>query len=358
MAAEAILHFNLHFNLYPFRYIHFPLGRMRSFIGRWLALCFALALGTVYCPGAGRAPVDSSTGLEYVRISDWARSNNLEMRWLKKDETFQLTNRNAKIVLTVDSREAQINGIVIWLNFPVADRNGSLCMTKMDMQYTFQPILTPPRQRSPAPIKLICLDPGHGGKDPGNFVGSNQEKKYNLLLAQEVSRLLARAGLKSFYTRSRDTYIELPDRADIAKSRNADLFVSLHFNAASSSRETVQGTEVFCLTPAGARSTNTQGEPGHTGWCTGNRNNDKNMWFAYQMQRALTRTWAEEDRGIRRARFAVLRDITMPGILIEAGFMSHPTEGKKIFDSKYRTQLAQTIVNGILAYKRSVERGS
>ena len=141
-------------------------------------------------------------------------------------------------------------------------------------------------------------------------------------------------------------------------SEEADLFVSLHFNAAESARGSVQGAQVFCLTPAGASSTNARGEGGGVGWCAGNRNNDRNLFLAYQVQQALTRSLAVEDLGVRRARFAVLRDAAMPAVLIEAGFMSHPVEGRKILTAAYRRQIARAIVEGVLAYKRTVEQGT
>jgi N-acetylmuramoyl-L-alanine amidase len=75
------------------------------------------------------------------------------------------------------------------------------------------------------------------------------------------------------------------------------------------------------------------------------------------VQKALTHSLAVEDRGVRHARFAVLRDAVMPAVLIEAGFMSHPAEGRKIFTTEYRQQMARAIVDGVLAYKRTVERG-
>jgi N-acetylmuramoyl-L-alanine amidase len=132
--------------------------------------------------------------------------------------------------------------------------------------------------------------------------------------------------------------------------------VSLHFNAADSSRDSVQGTEVYCLTPAGASSTNARGEGGGAGSFPGNRSNEKNLLLSYSVQKALTRDLGTEDRGVRRARFAVLRDAAVPATLIEAGFMSHPVEGRKIFTAAYRQKMAHAIVEGVLAYKRQVER--
>ena len=88
----------------------------------------------------------------------------------------------------------------------------------------------------------------------------------------------------------------------------------------------------------------------------GNERNDRNMFLAYQLQKSLTKALGAEDRGLRRARFAVLRDAQMPAVLIEAGFISHPDEGKKIYDPAYRRRIARAVVEGIQAYKRIVEQ--
>jgi len=78
--------------------------------------------------------------------------------------------------------------------------------------------------------------------------------------------------------------------------------------------------------------------------------------LAYQLQKSLTHGLGSDDRGVKRARFAVLRDAGMPAVLIEAGFLSHPAEGKRIFDPEYRRKMAQAIADGLLAYKKIVER--
>ncbi len=70
------------------------------------------------------------------------------------------------------------------------------------------------------------------------------------------------------------------------------------------------------------------------------------------MEKSLVQNLGVEDRGVRRARFAVLRDAAMPAILIEGGYMTHPGEGKRIFDAAYRKQMAAAIVKGILAYQK------
>jgi N-acetylmuramoyl-L-alanine amidase len=296
-------------------------------------------------------------GKEYVRLSDWAKARDASIRWVKQEETLQMTNRRARILLTIDSRQAEINGVAMWLLFPTVYRDSKVYLAQVDAQTTLLPLLSPPKNRGGVNIKSICLDPGHGGKDPGNMVGSNQEKKYTLLLAQELRDQLKRAGIKVSLTRSSDNFIELPERPELAKRRGADLFVSLHFNATGSSQNTVRGAEVYCLTPAGAPSTNARGEGSGAGWFAGNRFNDKNMFLAYQLQKSLTKSLGVEDRGVHRARFAVLRDAVMPAVLIEGGFMSHPSEGRKIFEAAYRKEMARAIVNGLMAYKKQVEQG-
>ena len=292
-------------------------------------------------------------GKEYVRLTDWATANGFSVRWLSKDEVLQLSGP-AKLELQIHSPEVQINGIEVRLLFPLAEQRDAVFIARADLTSTFAPILSPPR--SSTRIKTICLDPGHGGKDPGFSVGSNKEKKYTLLLAKEVQEQLSRAGFKVYLTRKLDTYPERAERPDLARRRKADLFLSLHFNATESSARSVQGVEVYCLTPAGAPSSNSGGEGAGAGWFAGNGHNDENMFLAYQLQKALTRELGAEDRGVHRARFEVLREASMPAVLIEGGFMSHPTEGPKIFTSAYRKQMARAILDGVMAYKTTVER--
>ena len=296
------------------------------------------------------------SGQDYVRLADWAKDNRLEARWLTPDEFLQLTNHSTRLVLNVDHREAQVNGIQVWLLFPVILCNKLPYIARLDLQTTLLPIMYPPRDARRSRVKTICLDPGHGGKDTGYLIGPNQEKIYTLLLAQELRKQLSQAGFRVFLTRTSDEFVDLQARPEYAKRKQADLMVSLHFNATDGPRDSAQGAEVYCLTPAGASSTNARGEGGDTGAFAGNRWNEKNLLLAYELQNALIHHVGVADRGVRRARFAVLRYATIPATLIEAGFMSHPVEGRKIFTAAYRQRLARAIVEGVVAYKRQVER--
>ena len=128
--------------------------------------------------------------------------------------------------------------------------------------------------------------------------------------------------------------------------------MSLHFNAAQAGKNEVEGPETYCITPVGAASSNAQGEGGGVGATTANRYENQSLLLAYRMEKALVQNLGVVDRGVRRARFAVLRDAAMPAILIEGGYMTHPSEGKRIFDAAYRKQMAAAIVKGILAYQK------
>ncbi len=318
-----------------------------------------LAAITLFFEEAGvAAPKSSGTtqiaGRRYVRVADWAKANGLQFRWLKQDDAMALSNSDFRIHLKINSTEADINGVNVRLLYAPALREGVPLLSELDAQNTFAPLLSPPKNRAGVTVKKICLDPGHGGDDPGYQTGGNQEKRATLLLAQELRDQLTKTGFKVTITRTSDKRVDLPDRPDFARRKGADVFISLHFNAFT--ERTVQGTEVYCLTPAGAPSTNARGEGSGAGTFPGNRNNDKNMVLAFQMQKSLTQALHVEDRGVHRARFEVLRDAEMPAVLIEGGFLSHPTEGKKILDPAYRRQMARAIADGLAAYKKQVER--
>lgn len=325
------------------------------------AICVALLLAGL-CAGGyasstpSRLSRISFLGTEYARIEDWARSHGFRTQWTVWKEELKVSSRYSTIVFNVDSRRATVNGVSVWLATPIALRNNIAYISPADLATSIDPILFPAKSARGEKITAICLDPGHGGKDPGNREGRQQEKKYTLLLAQEVKAALTRAGLKVVLTRTGDTYPELHERTAIARRRGADLFVSLHFNSADSvAARSVQGVEVYCLTPSRAASTNTR-EPGPAaGFQPGNRLDAKNVLLAYQIQRAMVRDLGAEDRGLRRARWAVLRAAEMPAVLVEAGFMTHPVESKNIYSSAHRQKMARAITAGILAYKKAVE---
>jgi N-acetylmuramoyl-L-alanine amidase len=289
-------------------------------------------------------------GQNYVPLADWAGANGLKSYWPSRTEII-LVNKSSRLVFNTDSAESEINGVGVRLSFPAAkDRTGAL-ISQLDLDTAVRPLVFP-QKPSPKKITTICLDPGHGGKDTGNRVGWHYEKNYTLPLAFELRDQLKKLGFNVILTRSTDTFVDLPARPAIANRAGADLFISLHFNATTNSPNAVQGPETYCITPVGALSSNSQGEGADHAATVANRLEDKSLLLAYQIQKSLVQNLDAEDRDLRRARFAVLRDAQMPAILIEGGYMTNPSEGKKIYDANYRKQMAAAIVKGILNYQK------
>ena len=310
------------------------------FVSLFLAFGWTLAQAAVF------------DGQTYVPVADWARANGLHCAWLKRGDEMIATNQTTRLVFDVDSHYVGINGVQVALSFPVANQKGVVMVAQFDLDAAIRPLLFPSRYVKPAAIQTICLDPGHGGRDAGNQAGWHFEKVYTLALAAELRDQLRRAGFEVILTRTRDTYVELPDRPALANWRNADLFVSLHFNATPVGKNQVEGPQTYCITPVGASSTDAQGEGSNHGPTPANRHEDESLLLAYQIQKSLVQSLNADDRGVRRARFAVLRDARMPAVLIEGGYMTNPYEGKKIYSTAYRRAMAQAIVRGILAYQK------
>lgn len=293
----------------------------------------------------------SINGRDYASLSSWAGANHLRFVRDSHSNSAVLTGRTTRLELDKDSTTAEINGVKVALSFPVAVDKGTFFIAQFDLDKTVEPLIFPPKVSS-RKISTIYLDPGHGGKDVGNHTGWRYEKTYTLALASELRDQLKKAGFNVVLTRTKDKFVELDSRPDLANRSHADLFVSLHFNATETGKNEVSGAETYCITPFGASSSNAQGAGANHSACVANRVEDKSLLLAYQVQQALVANLKVKDRSVRRARFAVLRDAEMPAIMVEAGYMSHPAEGKKIFDSSYRKQIASAVVKGILAYQK------
>lgn len=319
------------------------------FFARFLATAIVLAWAG---SGAGATTTQPGTSSLYA----WARSNGFALKI--RGDTITLSRASNTVSLRNSSREAAVNGISVWLLYPVSNRNGSLRISDLDLRTTLEPILGSPRLRAGSKIRTICLDPGHGGKDSGTRLGPQLEKRFALLMAQELRSQLTAAGFKVVLTRTTDTLVDLEERPALARKRGADLFLSLHCNSAGVGGTTVKGAEVYCLTPAGAASTNSREGVADSTRYPGNASDSLNMFLAYQIQRALVRDLDMEDRGVHRSRFVVLRDATMPAVLIEPGFISHPVEGKRLFETSYRRQIAKAVTRAVVAYKNAVQQGA
>jgi N-acetylmuramoyl-L-alanine amidase len=336
---------------------NFGFGRlpslMRLFFALWLVWsCVHWAQGG---EAKAKAAPSATTGPEYVSLQDWAKANQMQFLNPKKDEEVRLTNRTANLSLKVNSLRAEVNGVSLFLSAPVVLHQGVPSLSQRELDRAIKPVLFPSKNKTNQLVKTIVIGAGHGGKDCGFQVGSQQEKKYTLLLAQELKKLLTRAGFRTVLIRNSDQFIELEDRARLAKRVKADAYLELHYNCAGPGNNESKGVEVYCLTPSGANSTN-GGSDSYPNPLPGNRHDERNVLLAYQLQNALVDKAGLADRGVRRARFVVLREAEMPAALVEAGFMSQPEELRRIQDPVHRRQTARALVDGLVAYKKLVER--
>ncbi len=314
-----------------------------------------LLLGLVLCLGSGSAaarraqppfPLRSvqSGSLTQIAMRDAAAFYGL--RQTVRDKTVLWSGPGAGAEFTVDRRNAQINGVQVNLSHAVALHEREPVISESDFRLLIDPILRAralPRQR----VMTVVIDPGHGGRDPGAAGRQHEEKKVVLQIALRLGQILRQQGFRVHLTRTTDQYLSMEQRVEVARRSRADLFVSIHANAAAN--QSVHGVETFLLPPRGTAGTYTNRVlDTHR---AGNAFDKQNLRLAYEIQRhALARTRAS-DRGVKHATFQVLRDLPCPGVLIETGFMSNPREEQMLANPAYQTRIAAGIAAGIVAYR-------
>lgn len=290
-------------------------------------------------------------GERYVSLQKWARAKGFVVYWKPEDRTALASNSWARIVFTINSKRASINDNTIFLSSIVPASGSTVYISERDVFKTLHPILFPEKLRKGKRVRTILLAPGHGGKDPGYQINKHQEKSYALLMCKVLKETLEGAGFKVVLTRDKDVFVELEGQAAMARKVGADLFITVHYNAALEVE--AKGIETYTLTPAGATSTN-GGEP--VPRAPGHAQENYSTLLAYQVHKRLLLDTDFADRGLRRANFLVLREISVPGIYIEGGFLSNPFDAEKIVSPSHRRKTARSITDGVLAYKRLVER--
>lgn len=203
-------------------------------------------------------------------------------------------------------------------------------------------LVTPPRvtppdvNPSPNPLpavprngRIVVIDPGHGGGDPGAVgIGGIRESDIVLDISRQVVSLLKQQGVEAVMTRTRDEEIELQPRVQFAERTNADVFVSIHANAFDARRTDVNGIETFFYSGGG-------GQP-----------------LARAVQDSLLQELGARDRGVKSANFYVIRNTSMPAILVETGFVTGAEDAARLASPAGRSRIARAIARGILQYLR------
>ncbi|MBT9312279.1 DUF3747 domain-containing protein [Leptothoe kymatousa] len=240
--------------------------------------------------GAFRTTVNGQTVIQAGRFREQVRANNLRQR------------------LQADGLDAQI----------------------LQTTAAAQPPATPSPGTLPRPAQrgevLVMIDPGHGGRDPGAVGNGLQEKEINLFISRRVKRTLEQRGYRVAMTRNSDVEIDLQPRVNIAERANATVFVSIHSNAISLSRPEVNGLETYYF--SSGRS------------------------LARSIHNSVLRSSDLRDRGVRQARFYVLRNTSMPAVLVETGFITGREDSARFRSNAAREQIADAIAQGVIDYLR------
>ncbi len=226
-------------------------------------------------------------------------------------------------------------------------------------------------------IKTVCIDAGHGGKDPGCHGSSSNEKTVCLNIALKLGAKIKSTfpGVKVIYTRDSDVFVELDDRAKIANKNKADLFICIHANSAAAG---AYGAETYVL---GLHRTESQQKIAERENSTiyleadgGEKYKDfdlspdaliarqlqlaifldQSISFASKLQREFKKL-GRSDRGVKQAGFLVLYKTTMPSVLIESGFLTNPEEERFLSDTLSQTKMADAMFVAFQKYKNELE---
>ncbi len=245
-------------------------------------------------------------------------------------------------------RRLEINDALYWMNGPLVYREEEWKITNVDLENTLAPLLSkipPPLAKRPF---VVVIDPGHGGHDPGAIVDEHQEKDIVLDAALLLQTKLEDVGISAKLTRTNDTFIVLEDRPVLARQLGASIFISIHANQAANGM--AAGIESFILPAANFPGTSNTPAP-YQQSMTANRFDVQNLLLADALQRPMIRATGTFDRGVKRERFAVLRDAPCPAVLIEIGFMSNPTDLANMLDPAWMKTLTEALRDGILTIK-------
>ena len=262
-----------------------------------------------------------------------------------------------QISYTAGSQLAKADGVLLYLGQAAhQDRKTRRAIpSDLDRRSTVAPLLQARTKPLVAGRPLrVCLDPGHGGQDSGasSKDGRLVEKAIALDIAQRVAKKLRQDGIEVSLTRSDNrTFLPLPDRPALARAKKADLFVSIHLNANASSAP--RGVETYVFPARGMESTSYDGKGASEDsrqWWPGNGSDWGNMQLGFCIQRRLVAASGLPDRGLRRARFIVVREARVPAALVECGFLTNARDLAALRSEKGREDIARGIYEGIFDF--------
>jgi N-acetylmuramoyl-L-alanine amidase len=320
---------------------------------RLILLAWFLGLGFA----RGDWEVAQIDGRDYVSLASAATFYGMAAPSASGAKKFAASGGGRTIEVELDSREAIVDGVRQWLSFPARAKDGAAWVSRMDISHTIDPAFRPDAVKGMRPVQTVVLDPGHGGHDNGASSRYGYEKDFTLDVVRRLRKRLEAAGLKVVQTRNSDTFIELERRPRVANKISNSIFVSIHFNSADW-KPTANGIETYAIPPLGAppsgqdavQARDREAELGHA-------LEPVDFALATTMHHALMAKMKVEDRGVKRARYVVLKDASTPAILIEGGFLTNPGDAARIANPAWREAYAAAIAAGIIEYKKLAEQG-
>ncbi|NQT89680.1 MAG: N-acetylmuramoyl-L-alanine amidase [Candidatus Omnitrophica bacterium] len=325
---------------------------------------------------------------EYVPLASVLATYGADYDWDSIGKKLTIYRDDNKVTVCLGSRVAMLNKSQTTLSAPVRMYKSLIVFPSDFVSESLADFFSERRRPSvprkkkviqPAPeyaIRRVVIDSGHGGRDPGAIGEFGvREKKITLDIAKRLKHYLEGSGIKVVLTRDRDTFISLWKRANVANKQNADFFISIHANASRS--KYVKGFEIFYLSEAvddnaraiaAAENASLKYESSSFGDRRPSNSLEATIWdlkysenrrvsieLADCIAKAAYRRLGVRNRGVKAARFYVLKGAEMPSVLIEVGFLSNRQEAAKLNTSKYREKVAKAIATGILDYKQIYE---
>lgn len=319
-----------------------------------LSTLFIILLLVVFTPfhtiqlqaAANKFAISTIYKKPYYHLSQVAAK--LGLKYTASGEKCELVGKDGrKLIFAHNKRSASINGVNVVLDFAVIKYKSGFYLSVSDYKYLIDPLYNKNCLQGKRP-KIIVIDAGHGGRDQGAAGLKSLEKNLALSISRRLRDKLRHMGYTVYMTRDTDVKIELAERAAKARRLKADVFVSIHMNAAAN--KSVRGVETYALTPPGAPSSADTKSAMPT--CRGYAMAKNSTALAFSVQSQIVRSMIVNDRGLKRARFKVLTENTAPGILVECGFISNTQDETLLCSVSHQDKLAAAIASGIDKYAK------
>jgi len=343
----------------------------------WLSILIAtLAAGCASAPVREGIMVYNLGGVQYLPLGPVCSLSGMGLDYDPLSQTAVLSGEKHKINIKVGEALLLVDGKAAEMKYPVLFHEGMIVVPEQFRSQIMGPLFVKERPSSKQvarvlAIKKVVIDAGHGGHDPGAIGKTGlQEKLVNLDVARRLTEILASEGIEVVMTRSTDKFIPLTKRSDIANNSLADIFVSIHSNANHSKK--LNGFEVYYVSPSvddykralgAVRSAplNLEG----SSLASSSTTLKMILWdMIYTSNRAQAVELSQDIcssidykldtavRGVKQARYEVLKGTRMPAVLIEIGFLSNAAEEELLKNSGYRQKMAEAIAEGVFNYAR------